>query len=300
MSRRLGPVRRQVHDPVRAADEALATMIDSAWAFSRSSKRLAPEVIRELLTRKPVDATHVYLTLAVDPELDDAALANSWAHAIHGLSDLEAINRWGSKVKREKFQALAKDPHLLHAIRGASANGENVSNNMLAVLVADGSDESFDALVPHLEPIGDRLDALRMLRIHAADTPRLRALFSYLDRDAATAASPAQQVSRIIGLPDDDGFWFSAKLFAGTVQLDVIVDSRKAAWFEVFVDGHLSFTHDAMHHDARKLGRCDATELPSWLAKAASKLRVTWDKPLLSSNVRGAKRDQIAQWLLGD
>ena len=160
-------------DPVLAADVALEILVDSAWVFSRDCKRLPPTVMRDLLRRKPKDATHVYLTLAVDPDETDAQLAKSWGRAIQGIADLETINRWHSTQKKEKYAALAKDHHLLPAIQGAAANGENVSNDMLAVLVADGSDESMDALIPHLEHGGDRLDSLRLLRVHARNTPRL-------------------------------------------------------------------------------------------------------------------------------
>ena len=323
MSRKSGPaLRAQIHaqirklpadvDPVVAADVALEILVDSAWLFSRDCKRLPPTVMRELLGRRPEDATHVYLTLAVDPDEPDAALAKSWARAIQGLADLETITSWHSPQKRAKVAALADNEHLLHAIRGASANGNNVSNNMLAVLVADGSDESIDALVPHLEPIGDRLDAMRMLRVHAKTTPRLMAMFAQLDHEAEQAGSPAQRIARLVGLPHEKQFWFTAKVYSVSldgipaVQVDLAVDSRKAAWFEVSVAkvargtiaGYTSFTHDQLQGDPLGLGRCDAGDLPTWLVKVANKLRVTWDTPLISSSVRGSKRTRISEWLL--
>ena len=43
---------------------------------------------------------------------------------------------------------------------------------------------------------------------------------------------------------------------------------------------------------------CQAIELPTWLAAVAKKLRIAWDTPFISSNVRGTKRDQIARWLV--
>lgn len=300
-------------DPVVAADVVLELLVDSAWAFSRECKRLPPTVMRELLRRRPTDSTHVYLTLAVDPDEPDAVLEKSWGRAVQGLADLETINSWHSKQKRAKFLALAETDHLLHAIRGASANGDNVSNNMLAVLVADGSDESIDALVPHLEPIGDRLDAMRLLRVHAKDTPRLRTLFAQLDDDAEKAGSPAQRIARLVGLPHEKQFWFTASIWSATpehqlpaVQLHITIDSRKAAWFGVNVAktargtiaGCTTFTHELVHDDGLDLGRCEAGDLPTWLIKVAKRLRVTWDTPLISSSVRGAKRTQISSWLL--
>ncbi len=302
-------------DPIVAADVALEILVDSAWSFSRDCKRLPPAVIRELLRRKPTDATHVYLALAVDPDDKDAALARSWARAIQGLADLETINRWASKQKREKFRALARNKHLLPAIQGAAATGENVSDNMLAVLVADGSTESIDALVPHLDvkDSAHRLDALRMLQVHAKDTPALRAVFAELERDAEAAGSPAHRIARLAGVSAATEFWFTAAIssevpdgYIPPVQLHVNVDSRKASWFEVSVavidrgtiDGYTSFTHDEVHDDPLRIGRCDAPDLPHWLAKVAKQLRITWDTPYIRSSVRGAKRDQIARWLV--
>jgi len=49
-------------DAVVAADVALEILIDSAWLFVRKCKTLPPSVIRELLGRKPTDASHIYLT----------------------------------------------------------------------------------------------------------------------------------------------------------------------------------------------------------------------------------------------
>jgi hypothetical protein len=263
---------------VLAADVALEILVDSAWQFSRECRRLPLGVIRELLGRKPTDAMHVYLTLAVDPDAPDAAVAERWAHAIQGLADLETIHRWASPQKKAKFRALASDERLLAAIQGAAANGENVSNEMLAVLVADGSAESFDALVPHLDT-SHRLDALRMLRVHAKDTPALRALFAELDRD-----SPAHGLARLVGLPASKVFWFTARISAGGVHVQVSVDSRREEWF-------------AIEHDLPGLGRCEPSELPAWLARAAAKLALEWDVPVVDSNLR-SKRDQIARWLV--
>lgn len=295
-------------DPELAADVALEILVDSAWAFSRDCKRLPPAVIRELLRRAPTEAAHVYFTLAVDPDAKDGALLASWARAIQGLADLETINRFASKQKKEKFQRLAKDEHLLPAIQGAAARGENVSMDMLAVLVADGSDESLDALIPHLDIAGSshRLDALRMLRVHAKDTPALRALLADLDRDAEKSGSPAHRIARLIGLPESTPFWFRASLSSRDVQLSVEIDSRKASWFRVDVarvdrggiEGYTSFTHDRIHDDALGIGRCDAGEVPAWLARVAKQLRLAWDPPYITSNVRGAKRDKIARWLV--
>lgn len=302
-----------------AADLALEILVDSAWRFVRQCKALPPEVIRGLLGRTPTDASHIYLALAVDTDLEDAALAKSWARAIQGLDDLELGKGWKSTPKREKFRALAKNKHLLPAIQGAAARGVNVSNDMLAVLVTDGSAESLDALIPHLDSagLGDRLDALRLLRVHAKNTPALRAVFAELDREAEKAGSPALAIARLIGFPDAKEFWFDSSIGAnqaGTKQATVLtarikVDSRTTVWFEVHVStlsqqladivgGTTSFSHAHANGDELELGRCDAKDLPRWLARVATKLGVDWVTPYIRTSLRGPKRDQIARWLV--
>ena len=302
-------------DPRAAANVALEILEESAWHFSRDCKRLPAPVIRELLARKPTDATHIYLTLAVHADPKDAALAKSWARAIQGLADLETINRWESSQKKTKFRALAKNKHLLPAIQGAAANGKNVSDDMLAVLVADGSAESVDALIPNLDPKGSahRLDALRRLRVHAKDTPTLRELLGELDREAVKLGARGKGIAALIGIPDQPQFWFRARISSAAnagpvpaIQISIDVDTRKASWFEVAVAkiargdiaGYTSFNQSRLHDDPLRIGRCDAASLPAWLASVAKKLRVTWAPPFVSSKVSGAKLAQIANWLV--
>jgi hypothetical protein len=59
-----------------------------------------------------------------------------------------------------------------------------------------------------------------------------------------------------------------------------------------------SFTDTRIERDALELGRCTPHELPVWLANVADTLDVEWAPFEVSrSNLRGKKRDAVAQWL---
>ena len=148
---------------------------DQSYWFARMCHKLPAPVIREVLSRN-VDVTpHVFLRLAVPLEGSTAKLERAWQRALAALLDLNLTYGWGSKQRRAKLKALAKDPEILAAIQGTAANRSDVPLDMLAVLVADGTDASIDALVPHVDPALvdkdvrlDRLTRLRARREEAA------------------------------------------------------------------------------------------------------------------------------------
>jgi hypothetical protein len=88
-------------------------------------------------------------------------------------------------------EPLAKNARVLEAIQGTVAHVKQPSDDMLAVLVADGSAASIDALVPHVGR--DSLELWKRLRTHAKRTPALDALFAEVEQalDDRVATSPA-------------------------------------------------------------------------------------------------------------
>ncbi|HEY3805221.1 MAG TPA: hypothetical protein VGL61_21575 [Kofleriaceae bacterium] len=299
-------------------DDALKALERGAFWLGRSGKGFSPAFVRAFVAAESRNARHVLLELAVPADLPDDELMTRWRRAVEALRGLDLTHAWGAKPRRERFRALAADPVMLAAIQGAAALGENVPIDMLAVLVADGSDASIDALIPHLGNALDkrdsRLDRLRRLRTHAADTPRMRALLAELDDtyDARNASSPALALGPIIGIGGVSLLWFDARIwsrevYAGhtaRVQGTISVDSRRTDWFRVYVSeygvqGSTRFGSHVAAEDHHGVGACDAADLPAWLAATAKHLRVTWDDYFLSSNLRGTKRERIAAWLDG-
>jgi hypothetical protein len=273
--------------------------------------------IRELLAAPSKSAAHTFLRLAVPLDGSDAAVVKRWGVAFAALLDLGLTYPWGSTKRKARFRALAKRPAMLAALQGAVANSSKVPLDYLAVLVADGGAASYDALIPHLDAAligGDaRADRLTELRVHARKTPVLNAMFAELDGvlEARRATSPALALGPVIGVGALPELWFdiglsSRELTHGVprIQSHLSIDSRAATWFRVNVaavhyldDGHSSFTATTDQRDDLGIGRCAPAELPAWLPGVARKLRIRWDEPLVSSNLRGAKRDRIAAWL---
>jgi hypothetical protein len=322
----IGPTIRSLPadiDPALAVPVVLQYLERSIYGFAKSCEKLPPAVIRGVLAAKQDEPDHLFLRLAVVDEGSDAELARSWARAVEALRGLDLTYGWGSKQRRDRFKSLAKDPHVLHAIQATVAHSKAVRLDLLAVLVADGSDASFDALVPHLDAafVGAdaRLERLTRLRRHATRTKALDALFAEIDKalDTRNAASPALALGPLLGIGEVDELWFSAFVWSeedndnrvSRVQGHVDVDSRSAEWFSVSMSNmkrgggidrdYTSFTATELHADGLGLGRCDAPELPQWLAKVATKLDCTWQEIRPRTNLRGAKRRRIAAWLTG-
>lgn len=303
-------------------DVALATgvvlkLMERDYWLGRLCKHVPERVIRAVLAADVPGATHLFLRLAVP--LDGNVIV-AWQRALQALLDLDTTYAWGSKQRRAKIQALARDAHMLAAIQGTVAHAEHVQLDMLAVLVADGSAASYDALVAHIGAAfaakDRRLDMLAQLRTHAVSTPALDALFAELDGalDDRNAASPALALGPVIGVGKVTTLSFHVSLASRRltrnnvpwVQGSVSVDSRSPSWFDVSVstvepDGGgkgTYFSATEVLRDDLGLGRCDAQHTPHWLVGVAQKLDIEWAEfSVWNSNLRGAKRNLITEWL---
>ena len=297
---------------VDTALEVLETTRVGRWG-----KTLPPHVIRAVLAAHSEGPNHLFLRLAVDDAGDDKQLVRSWQRALQAVVDCNQYDSWGSKTRRDRTRALAKNARILAAIQGTVAHLKEPSSDMLAVLVADGSAASIDALVAHVSP--DNLDLWKRLRTHAKRTPALDALFAEVDGGLVdrNATSPALALGPVIGLGRVETLWFDASINSseGTgggvprVQCHVHVDSRDARWFTVSLTDlgrntvddwrHTNFDHEKLSDNSAKLGRCEPREVPAWLRKAAGKLGIAWSAAHVRGGVRGAKRDLVASWLAG-
>lgn len=295
------------------AAQTVIRMIDGGIPTGFKRLPLPASVMREVLADDATSNEHLFLQLAIRADAKPAALVKSWQHAVAALYELDS-GSWGSKPRRDRIRALAKDRALLPAVQGVAANRKQVPLDMLAALVADGSAASIDALVPHIDPAlvarDERLDRLAKLRTYAKRTPALDALLGELDEAVSDrkAGSPALAIAKAIGI-EGKGFWFKANVSSpeSTLSIRVIVDSRASKWFEVYAsayepasgDVHVtSFTAKKLECDEFKIGRCEAADVPAWLAGVAAQLGLTWGTPYVSSSVRGANRDRIASWLV--
>lgn len=320
-------------DPALAAKVSLGLIRGSiaqsgCWSFGRNCQRLPAAVIRHalpMLAERARRRDHaerdsaIFLGALVDAGLDDAALERAWARALQALLDLETTYGWGSKQRKAKLAGLAADPEIVAATQAIAVGCEDAALDVLAVLCAEGSEASFDALMPHLqraEDSGERLEWLRRLRIHAdAESAPIQSFLLSIDRALARLSerSGAIELAASLGFGRPKVFWFDAYLGSTTLLMPnnvplyqgyLTVDSRRPDWFSLSVtrlEEQLGLTCTAFsrarEQDDLGLGVCEAAELPAWLARAAAQLETEWTVSLRSS-LRGKKRQTLERWLL--
>ncbi|HEY0254857.1 MAG TPA: hypothetical protein VGC41_25200, partial [Kofleriaceae bacterium] len=214
------------------------------------------------------------------------------------------------------------DPKTLGAIQAAAARGTAIGLDLLAVLVMDGSTDSIDALLPHLDPAlssaDRRLDRLKRLKTYAGSAPAIAKIFAEITEtlDARNAASPALAYGPVIGIGEVKTLWFSVRISSReenpnrvpSIQGDIDLDSTSVTWFRVWMSRvepdslgrdreRVDFTNAELRADTFGVGRCTPDQLPQWFAAAAKKLGMKLELGDARTNLRGKKRDQLMTWL---
>lgn len=307
----------------RAVEVVLRMIAEPHW-LAACGKLPAP-LVRAVLAAKATHPFHIFLQLAVPAEAKAAVLKAAWHEAIEALCLLaDRTHPLDTDDRRLQLSAIALRPEALQAVQGVAANTPNstLPIEMLIVLAIEGSDESVDALIPHIDlALGSRdarLERLAILRPFLRSTPALMTLFAELD-DALRvrrSTSPALAFAAALGMGELSLFHFSFLLRSTTkafsdpprVQGSVRIDSREDRWFAVEVStvepgadrsGDLATRFDdrGVIEDALGLGGCDPAELPAWLKRTARKLKVRWDKIFVVGNVDNP--NAIRDWALG-
>jgi len=235
---------------------------------------------------------------------------------MQALLDLNVTYAWGSRQRKAKLQALAKRPRVVSSIQSAVVGSANASLDMLAVLAIDSSEASIDALLP-LFSDGKQQARLEALATHAAKTPAMNALLAGATRNREAkerASSAVEVIGRLVGDPALERVKFSLS-FGSTesetgnvpvIQAHLSVNSVHDAWWSVSVarvDRAMQmprtwFGADGVKQDKLGIGACTFEELPTWVAKTAKKLKVTFRVAYFSGSLRGKKRDALTSWLL--
>ena len=310
---------------VVAVAQPMLTDRHSWWVFCRSFQRAPAPVVRALLdamTRWEQRPAIVYLREAVDAAQADSALRDTWTRALLELLDLQTTYAWGSRQKKAKLQALAKQPRVVAAIQAAVVNAvDRPPMDMLAVLAIEASDASVDALLPHFAKQGDP-SRLEQLATHATRTPALEALLSGATSTRKKRERESPALAFVRSILGDDAPTESVEFCIGinsvetprpnagpTIQGQLRVDSKADIWWRVHL-GRLGAGFElkstgfgappCSSQDDLGLGACSLEELPAWLAKTQKKLKVHYaPDSVFTGSVRGKKRDRIRQWLFG-
>jgi len=310
--------------------------MEHAWKFARSCQCLPPPVVRALLaTPRPgkeglgpssraeaaLDVVLIFLKEAVPSALPDGELLSRWGEALRALLDLNTTYAWGSRQRRAKLAALAQSG-FLGAIQAVASGCRDVPQDFLAVLAADGSEGSVDALLPHFDAAlrsqDSRLELLERLRTHAGPAESIQALLAEAEKtlEDREASSPALAFARAAGLGEVSSlsislFLGSTELTRGRVpayQLWLHVRSTCANWFAVSLsqvgdDGSSGSTWfgagEGTRRDELSLGACRPEAFPAWLSHVAERRGIRWDFDGcgLRTSLRGKKRQAFLQWL---
>ncbi len=306
-------------DPRLAAKAVLSYLGPNNWSFARNCRRVPAAVVEAMLGQLPEHHTPMatFLSAYLPGQSDPSA---AWERALNAMLDLDLTYAWGSKQRRAKFAALAKDPQLVAALQATAVGWEDVKPDILAVLTVDASDASLDALMPHFERAAkslDRgLDTLERLKTHATLTPQMKAMFARVDAmlEGRNASSPALELARNIGFGALPVFWFRASFYSddaqphssGSVHASISVDSRSPNWLSASISRwsnqqrhSTTLSVRGLVNDDLGLGGAPAEQLPRWLADAAVRLKIPWsfESGYLSTSLRGARRDRLQAWI---
>lgn len=304
--------------PDRAA-AAVARLSESDYGLllARDFQFSAP-VVRALLARLATErrALTIFLVEAAPSHLDDRHLREAWRTAADALLSLMTPGGWGSSRMKATVRGVAKTPRLLAATQAAVVGGKDAPSSLMAVLAADGSEASVDALLPAFSRASEEqtelLDRMKRIKVHAANNASLDAMFAALERriDERNSTSPALTFARALGL---DAKRFVVRLWLSSVPraclFELEIDSTEASWFSVRARwlgepgpsrfGTTSFSDARVNRDQLRLGGSEPLGLPDWLRRSQETLGLIWDTTptVFRSTLRGRQRDRFLEWL---
>lgn len=279
---------------------------DHYWRSISQTKLTEPELaevtvaLKALKKKDPKD-------IAV---LEMLRLGVSWRDAMKVMFDLECAWGWGSKQLKKKFKTNAARPEVVTALQAAVLVSPKPDDHMLAILAVDGSEASVDALLP-IFASGKNDLLLERLKVHAAKTPALTAMFEQVRGRIATraAGNPATNfINRVLDADlksVDIDFHFQSRTLRGSsakpINAQLRLTSREGKpWWSLWM------------HEFAQVIECKANKpilvpftftsiegVPAWLEAYRKQRGVKWVRPDLTGTLRGKKREAFARWVLG-
>jgi hypothetical protein len=290
----MGPLRRAlprdgVHDPHRTALPGY---------FTKLPLSVLRACVAELARQKNPPPLSRYLLGFVSGAED---LQAAWRAAVETLPLLSSTRKWGGRPHKQEIRLLAAQPQLVDALRGAVVVGDDLPNSWRAVLVAEGSEASVDALLPTIDRAfreGGRLlqeiDALRPF----SESPSMLALFDENARRLQEQRdnSPARRLAALIGLGKQKRVRFAVALESTQETLGMPaargylrVDSNEARWFSGWLARWNELPVDCT----------DAFSAPAFFAREAKRLGATLRIVSVQLCRTERERDLIRRWLMG-
>ncbi len=283
------------------------------WFIARQCR--TPEVIRAVLghLEDRRDAATLFMRASVTgPEVSE-----QWVEAIDALRTMEnpeiaRSDKWGSAKRRANIRAIAANPRLVEGVRTAVVGATNrLDIDWFAVLAADASEASIDALLPHvaraLDHDGELLDVLLAVVEKAPDPVVLQRLSDALKpvRTSRVTAAGVSALAAHLGVTSER-VRFHAELFADG-------HAKICAWVKLGVDGRSALPvvgslsvgqplhgTTASEGDAPEVTALTGQELEAsleLLRAAATSSSLVWRWCELHTNLRGQRSRRLAEWL---
>jgi hypothetical protein len=273
---------------------------DGHWNLARRCGNA--EVIRAALDE--LEGLSDLATLFLRSAVPGPAVVAQWVAAIDALRSLHRVSsgfgeKWGSRRREARIRALAQVPELVEGVRAVVvASTDLVEPDWFAVLAADASPESVDALLPQvaraLARYRQTLDALWAVvsrpGLHAALRPLGDALEAERRRIFTQAGVTA--LATKVGLAEHQ-LQFRLELDAGAVQASVTVDGASAQPLLGRVD---------VRRPRQKVASTDLAgrDLESGMAvfrQALTKLAPAQRLVELFTGLRGKRSRLLVEWL---
>lgn len=327
--------RAQVLDDLR---RCVAKGWNYRWHGQRGLRGLKPGVDHELVERA-MELVFPLTIAQVCHALPDEYEALAWrvigrtatpdATFLDALGELRRGCAWlcevqridDTKRNRGRVATLKQDAVLLEAARATVARHGIDAQQLVAVLAHDGSEDSVDVLLDTVQQAlakrDERLDGLEKWLVPFARGTGMAAVVAALRSAMAErgAASPllallsrfgakGTQLSLSVHVRSREVYRGLARRASFSVALDShhLPGARASVSRDRLSSGVTSWADGHVKQDELGLGGpSSADDLPRWLAVAAKKLGVTWDRSTLQveGSLRGKARAAAVEWLLG-
>jgi hypothetical protein len=284
------------------------------WSFSDEWRAAKLPEMREGLRalkkqRRPAPLSLLLLT-ATDGA-SDAELPARFVEAIGALADLDSSHRRGGGMHRRKIAGVATRARIVAALQAiVVGDAARLPFDWLAALVAEGSEDSADALLPRIDRAfkdgGVAVEELAELRSFASSNVMLGLCDEIAARHARQLAeSPARVLAERMGVAQARWRLHFASVemtdsfarVSGTLR----IDSGQATWFELHLSSggkNTLFERTpalVVRCDDLGVGACEPDELPEFLARLAKRMDVHFHAT--GSELEPDDQKRVVRWL---
>jgi hypothetical protein len=246
--------------------------------------------------------------------MSDAELVARWSQLLSAVDGLLAEGLERLLTDKAGLKSMLALPWLVSAIQGVASGCRKVPLTWLAFLIAEGSDESFDAILPRIDralATGNRVLQDLLALEPFARTTRFRDVFAAAHRRALEQRSPLVAFMAARGVQANARLMYRQALGSRDLKMSsprvagfVAFDARSEVWWEVMITCRIGTELPCTHVDSRRvrkdqlgLGRFSVDELPAYLRAAEKKLRTRLQTNDIHTTLHNRARKKLRNWL---